>query len=99
LLKSYKKMKKILCVITLLLGISPCTLAQTHSDSASARANGVDRGSVRGVILGNERGVEAQPKTAAQLRRVLVNCNDGSRHIARVCRRHGGIARNQGAAR
>lgn len=28
----------------------------------------------------------------ARKRRVLVRCRDGSRHIARVCRRHGGIA-------
>lgn len=28
----------------------------------------------------------------AKKRRVLVRCRDGSRHIARVCRRHGGIA-------
>ena len=96
-------MKKFLCVATLLLGISPCALAQTPSEPGNARANGVDHGSARGVIVGSERGSEraneAQPKTAAQLRRVLVNCNDGTRHIARVCRRHGGIARDQSAAR
>ena len=28
----------------------------------------------------------------AKKRRVLVKCRDGSRHIARVCRRHGGVA-------
>lgn len=28
----------------------------------------------------------------ARKRRVLVHCRDGSRHIARVCRRHGGVA-------
>lgn len=28
----------------------------------------------------------------ARKRRVLVRCRDGSRHIARVCRRHGGVA-------
>lgn len=28
----------------------------------------------------------------ARKRRVLVRCRDGSSHIARVCRRHGGVA-------
>jgi hypothetical protein len=28
----------------------------------------------------------------ARKRRVLVKCRDGSKHIARVCRRHGGVA-------
>ena len=28
----------------------------------------------------------------ARKRRVLVHCRDGSRHIARVCHRHGGVA-------
>jgi hypothetical protein len=105
--KKLQKMKKILCIATLLLGISSGALTQAQAEPAAMRTNGAEHGSVRGVILGNDRSnergnestAEAQPKTPAQLHRVLLNCNDGSRHIARVCRRHGGIARDQSAAK
>ncbi len=88
-------MKKILYVATLVLGIGPCALVLAQPDAA--RTNATVRGPEHATVRGPEHGA-AQPKTAAQLRRVLVNCRDGTRHIARVCRRHGGIARDQSVA-
>ena len=83
-------MKKMLYIAALLLGVSlgPGTQAQVLFDSDSARPIHPD------AAL---RAAQAQPKTAKS-RRVLVNCRDGTRHIARVCRRHGGIARDQSGA-
>ena len=60
-----------------------------------------------GPAQGKSATVEAKPKhpramqynerqlyesEQARKRRVLVRCRDGSRHIAKVCRRHGGVA-------
>ena len=60
-----------------------------------------------GHAQGQSAAVEAKPKhpramqynerqlyesEQAKKRRVLVRCRDGSRHIAKVCRRHGGVA-------
>ena len=37
--------------------------------------------------------LDRQASSLVKGRHLLVKCRDGSRHLARVCRRHGGIAR------
>ena len=78
-------MKKMLCVAALLLAMAPCAQAQLHFDSGRARP--INPGA---AARAPER--KAPPRPAVKARHVMVKCGDGSRHIARVCRRHGGIA-------
>lgn len=77
-------MKKLFSVAALLLLISPLSQAQVHFDSGSAKPK-----NLRDMRY-NER--QLHESEQARKRRVLVRCRDGSKHIARVCRRHGGIA-------
>jgi len=77
-------MKKVFSVAALLLLISPLSQAQVHFDSGGARPKKPRE------MQYNER--QLHETEQARKRRVLVRCRDGSRHIARVCRRHGGIA-------
>jgi hypothetical protein len=77
-------MKKIFSVAALLLLICPLSQAQVHFDSGSAKPK-----SLREMRYNERQLHEAEQ---ARKRRVLVRCRDGSRHIARVCRRHGGVA-------
>jgi|SRR6478609_5595506 hypothetical protein len=76
-------MKKVFSLATLLL-LSSAAQAQAHSDSGSAKPKNPHE------MQYNER--QLQEAEQAKKRRVLVRCRDGSKHIARVCRRHGGIA-------
>ena len=78
-------MKKILCVAALLFATAQFAQAQVHFGSGSARPSNPGAAA---------RDVERQalPRPAVKARHVMVKCGDGSRHIARVCRRHGGIA-------
>ncbi len=77
-------MKKIFSLAALVL-LSSAAHAQVHFDSGSAKIK-----NPRAVMQYNERQLHAAEQ--AKKRRVLVRCRDGSKHIARVCRRHGGIA-------
>ncbi len=77
-------MKKIFSLAALVL-LSSAAQAQVHFDSGSAKIK-----NPRGAMQYNERQLHASDQ--AKKRRVLVRCRDGSKHIARVCRRHGGTA-------
>ena len=67
-----------------LLLLSSVAQAQVHFDSGSAKPKNPR------AMQFNER--QLHEAEQAKKRRVLVKCRDGSKHIARVCRRHGGVA-------
>jgi hypothetical protein len=77
-------MKKLFCIAVLSIGISPVALAQVYFGAGSARP--INPGAA-------SRDLQADNRPRANARRILVECRDGSRHIARVCRRHGGVPR------
>jgi hypothetical protein len=76
-------MKKVIAVAALLL-IGSAAQAQVHFNSGSAKLKNPR------AMQFNER--QLHEAEQARKRRVLVRCRDGSKHIARVCRRHGGVA-------
>ena len=76
-------MKKVITVAALLL-MCCAAQAQVRFDSGSAKPKNPR------AMQFNER--QLHEAEQAKKRRVLVRCRDGSKHIARVCRRHGGIA-------
>jgi hypothetical protein len=76
-------MKKVISLAALLL-IGSAAQAQVHFDSGSAKPKNPR------AMQFNER--QLHEAEQARKRRVLVRCKDGSKHIARVCRRHGGVA-------
>ena len=76
-------MKKVISLAALLL-IGSAAQAQVHFDSGSAKPKNLR------AMQFNER--QLHESEQAKKRRVLVRCRDGSKHIARVCRRHGGTA-------
>ena len=78
-------MKKLLCVAALLLATVPFTQAQINFGPGSARP--INPGAAT-----RDLDRQALPRPAVKARHVMVKCGDGSRHIARVCRRHGGVA-------
>jgi len=77
-------MKKLICIAALVLGISPVAQAQVYFGSGSARP--INPGAATRDI---DRRPHARPRV--KVHRVLVSCRDGSKHISRVCRRHGGV--------
>ncbi len=79
-----EKMKKLIFMLALLLGSS--AHAQVYFDSGSARPNNPD--AAKRDVREQQR---AQP--AARARPKLVRCRDGVRRQARLCARHGGVAR------
>jgi hypothetical protein len=85
-----KTMKKLAHLAILTLVVSSWAQAQVHFDSGSARPI-----NPRTATRDLERQMPDRAKTPPKAQRVLVECRDGSRHIARVCRRHGGIARSR----
>lgn len=76
-------MKKIFSIAALLM-LGTTAHAQVHFDSGSAKIKNPR------AMQFNER--QLHEAEQAKKRRVLVRCRDGSKHIARVCRRHGGLA-------
>ena len=78
-------MKKILCIAALMFAAAPFAQAQVHFGSGSARP--INPGAATRDLQRL-----ALPRPAVKARHVMVRCGDGSRHIVRVCRRHGGIA-------
>ncbi|HAT30474.1 MAG TPA: hypothetical protein DCW29_06340 [Janthinobacterium sp.] len=76
-------MKKLVCLLTLLLGASQAAHAQVYFAPGSARP--INPGAATRDL---DHPRHARPRAKGQ--RVLV-CRDGSRHIASICRRHGGI--------
>jgi hypothetical protein len=81
-------MKKLLHIAALTIAISASAQAQVHFGPDSTRPI-----NPRAATRDLERQKPNQAKTTPQ--RVLVECRDGSRHIARVCRRHGGVVRSK----
>jgi hypothetical protein len=77
-------MKKLVFVLALLLGSS--AQAQVYFDSGSARP--INPGAAKRDVHQQQR---AQP--AAKVRPKLVRCRDGTKRQARLCSRHGGVAR------
>jgi hypothetical protein len=76
-------MKKLFCIGALILGVSTLAQAQVHFNSGSARP-------IKSVSAPRDLERNERPQPRVKARRVLVKCGDGTRHIARVCRRHGG---------
>ncbi len=83
-------MKKLFPIAVLMLLFSSGTQAQVHFGPGSARPINPQT-----ATRDLERQIPDQTRTPPKPQRVLVECRDGSRHIARVCRRHGGIARSK----
>ena len=83
LLENHTIMKKLFTLAALLL-LSSAAHAQQAADSGKAKPKHPR------AMQYNER--QLHEAELAKKRRVLVKCRDGSRHIARVCRRHGGVA-------
>lgn len=79
-------MKKLLCVFALILGSAGAAQAQVYFGSGSDRP--INPGAAQRDL---DRQQTARPPVRA--RQKLVRCGDGSRRIARLCRRHGGVAR------
>nr|WP_314627489.1 hypothetical protein [uncultured Noviherbaspirillum sp.] len=78
-------MKKLLTLaVLLMLGSAAQAQVQSKSKSNSAKPKHPR------AMQFNER--QLHEAELAKKRRVLVKCRDGSTHIARVCRRHGGVA-------
>jgi hypothetical protein len=77
-------MKKLICMLALLLGSS--AQAQVYFESGSARP--VNPGAAT-------RDVDRQQRAPRRVKvqQKLVRCSDGSTRTARMCRSHGGIAR------
>ena len=78
-------MKKLFCALTLLICMAPIAQAQVYFPSGSARPNNPD--AARREV--QQRPMARRPKAKANRFR----CRDGSIHTARVCQRHGGVAR------
>lgn len=78
-------MKSLILSLILIAAISPLAQAQVHFDSGSATPRDAAAGT-RHVARHD----------AASARRTVgagkVRCRDGSRHVVRVCARHGGVA-------
>jgi hypothetical protein len=85
-----KIMKKLVYIAALTLGICSWAQAQVHFGPNSTRAI-APHAAMRD--LESARPEKAANNAPIKPRRVLVECRDGSMHIAQVCRRHGGIAR------
>lgn len=79
-------MTLIRCLLVAALSISPFAQAQVHFDSGSARLENPD---VSTRNLGRRSLTPVRDVGRAN----RIRCRDGSRHIPRVCRRHGGLAR------
>ena len=79
-------MKFFTCLFVAALCLSPLAQAQVTFNSGSAQPNNPEAA---------KRDLNRRPVVAPRSRakRNLVRCRDGSRHTARVCRRHGGFAR------
>jgi hypothetical protein len=78
-----ENMKKLIFALALLIGSS--AHAQVYFDSGSARPN--NPGAAKHAVQHQraQHVVKARPK--------LVRCRDGARRQARLCSRHGGVAR------
>ncbi len=81
-------MRKFLCTLALLLAALPGTQAQAQVYFGSGSTKPINPGAASAEIAEQRR---AQPPTRPRVK--LVRCRDGSRHTARVCKRHGGVAR------
>ena len=79
-------MKKLFCIVVLMLAISPFVQAQVHFGPGSARPS--NPGAATRDL---DRQARARPRAKAHSNQV--HCRDGSKHSPRVCRRHGGVAR------
>ncbi len=82
-------MKKLLQLVALALGLCSWAQAQNHLAHGSARAIEPQK------AMSDQDRARTASNAPAKPRRVLVECRDGSMHIAQVCRRHGGIARSR----
>lgn len=87
-------MKKLVQIAALTIVISSWAQAQVHFGPGSAGPINPQT-ATRNLERQIPDHFQTQTGTAPKPQRVLVACRDGSRHIARVCRRHGGIARSQ----
>ena len=78
-------MKTVSLWFFLALMATPLAQAQVHFDSGSATPRDAAAGTRR--IARHQATTAQRPSGAGKVR-----CHDGSRHIPRVCSRHGGIA-------
>jgi hypothetical protein len=83
---TFKNMKKLICAFALILGSSAFAQAQVYFGPDSARPINPDAAT---------RDLDRQPRVRppVKARQKLVRCGDGSKHLARACSRHGGVAR------
>lgn len=79
-------MKKLICVLALILGSSAVAQAQVYFEPGSARP--LNPGAATRDL---DRQSPARP--APRARQHVVRCGDGSKRLPRLCKRHGGIAR------
>jgi hypothetical protein len=82
-IRPVEKMKKLIFALALLIGSS--AHAQVYFDSGSARPNNPAAAKRAVEHQRAQHVVKARPK--------LVRCRDGARRQARLCGRHGGVAR------
>ena len=79
-------MKKLLCMLTLLLGGVASANAQVYFESGSAKP--VNPGAATHQVAR-----QATARHYVKVRPKLYRCRDGSRRTAKQCVRHGGIRR------
>lgn len=80
-------MKKIFCMLVLAMGVGASAQAQILFDSGSTRP--INPGAANPAINHQQQRARVPVKVYAK----VVRCRDGSRHTARACKRHGGVAR------
>jgi hypothetical protein len=73
-----------------IFGLAALILVSSMAHAQSGAGAGETKPKHPRAMQHNER--QLYEAEQAKKRRVLVRCRDGSRHIARVCRRHGGVA-------
>ena len=79
-------MKKLLCMLTLLLGAAASANAQVYFESGSAKP-------VNPSAATRQVARQATTRQYVKVHPKLYRCRDGSRRTAKQCVRHGGIRR------
>jgi hypothetical protein len=78
-------MKKLLCALALMVGSSAVAQAQVYFGPGSVRP-------INPAAATRDLDRQERVRPAVKVRQKLVRCRDGSKHIARLCRGHGGVA-------
>jgi hypothetical protein len=78
-------MKKLICVLALMMGSSAVAHAQVYFGPGSVRP-------INPAAATRDLDRQERVRPATKVRQPLLRCRDGSKHTARLCRRHGGVA-------